>query len=135
MATNRENMQKLVELRDRLTSDLNRHQQAIEAIRNQLIGVDAAMKAVDPGSPGPRRNVKRTVMEQVNEAGRSGITATEVVERAKIQGRELDKASVSSLLSRFKREGSLTFDGERYYAVGAAPQEPSLKVVKAANGV
>jgi hypothetical protein len=126
MSRNRENMQKLVELRDRLASDLSRHQQAIEAIRNQLLGVEAAIKTVGPDVSGPRRNVKRTVMELVQEAAKAGITAAEVVDRAKVKGRDLDKASVSSLLSRFKRDGTLTFDGERYYPTTVPAQEPAL---------
>jgi hypothetical protein len=75
--------------------------------------------------PARRRNVKRTVMELVNVAGSSGITATEVIERARSLGRELDRASVASLLSKFKGDGVLTFDGERYYpASRTPPQDP-----------
>ena len=137
MAKSRESMQKLTELRDRLRGDLERHLQTVEALRNQLIGVETSIKVVGPdAASGPRRNVKRTVMELVQEAGKAGITASEVVERAKSRGRDLDRASVSSLLSRFKREGALTFDGQRYFSTQpqAAPQEPPLKIVKTVNG-
>jgi hypothetical protein len=71
--------------------------------------------------PRRRRNVKKTVMELVDMAGSAGVTAAEVVDRACTIGRELDRGSVSSLLSKFKGQGALTFDGERYYPVSKAP--------------
>jgi hypothetical protein len=46
-------------------------------------------------------------MEVIHEAGKGGVTAVEVVDRAAAKGRTLDRASVSSLLSRLKREGTL----------------------------
>lgn len=138
MARKTEQMQRLTELRDRLTATIAQHQRAIEAFQNQLIGVEAAIRALNAGSgdtPPPRRNVKRAVLEIVQEAGRVGVTAAEVIDRAAAKGRSLNPGSVASLLSRFKQEGTLTFDGERYYPAGPqAPQEPPLKIVKAANG-
>ena len=71
--------------------------------------------------PGRRRNVKKTVMELVDMAGSAGVTAAEVVDRARTIGRELDRGSVSSLLSKFKSQGVLTFDGERYYPASKSP--------------
>jgi len=131
-------MQKLVELKERYAATINQHQRAIEALQHQLIGVDAAMKALgaDAGAiPAPRRNVKRTVLEVVQEAGKSGVTASEVISRAAAKGRALNAGSVASLLSRFKQDNVLTFDGERYYpAAPQAPQEPPFKIVKSANG-
>jgi hypothetical protein len=130
MRRNRENMQKLTELRDRLTADIGRHQASIEALRNQLLGIDQAIKTLGGdavgGGSSRRTNVKRTVMEIVHDAGTMGVTAVEVVGRAQVLGRTLDKASVSSLLSRLKREGTLTFNGERYYEF----VEPPFKIVK-----
>lgn len=131
MAKSRESMQKLMELRERLVGEISRHQQAIEALKNQLIGVDQAIKTVGPDlGAAPRRNVKKTVMEVIHEAGKAGVTAAETVDRAAAKGRTLDRASVSSLLSRFKREGALTFDGERYFEASAQPAEVPLKIVK-----
>lgn len=131
MARNTENMQKLMELRERLSGEIGRHQQAIEALKNQLIGVDQAIKTLGPDlGAAPRRNVKKTVMEVIQEAGKAGITASEAVDRAAAKGRTLERPSVSSLLSRFKREGALTFDGERYYSAASQAPETPFKIVK-----
>lgn len=134
MARNTKQMQQLSGLRDRLQGQIAQTLKTLEALQNQLLGVEASMKALgSPSGAAPplRRNVKRTVMELVQEAGRAGITAAEIVERAASKGRQLAQPSVSSLLSRFKRDGALTFDGERYYPAGPpTPQEPPLKIVK-----
>lgn len=70
-------------------------------------------------------------MELVDVAGSAGVTAAEIVDRARTLGRELDRGSVSSLLSKFKSQGALTFDGERYYPASKAPppDSPPLRVV------
>jgi hypothetical protein len=137
MARNRENMQKLTELRDRLAADIGRHQAAIEALRNQLLGIEQAIKTLGGDAVGAgssrRTNVKRTVMEIIHDAGTMGVTAVEVVGRAQVLGRSLDRASVSSLLSRLKREGTLTFNGERYFEAPPRQAPDIFKVVKNAG--
>lgn len=135
---NNAQMQKLLEARERLMADIKEKERGIEALKNKLLGLDFAIGTLSGGSEGgaqrPRRNVKRTIMELINTAGDGGVTAAEIVQRAEALGRSLDRGSVSSLLSRFKREGVLRFDGERYYPVASpAPQEPVLKVVKTGN--
>ena len=134
---NREQMEKLTELKERISSTIGQHQRAIEALHNQLIGVDAAITAlgaVRGTAPKARRNVKSTVLEVVQEAGKIGVTATEVINRAAAKGKALNASSVASLLSRFKQEGVLTFDGERYFTATQITQDPPLKIVKTGNG-
>jgi hypothetical protein len=128
-------MQKLCDLREGVLVELRQREREIEALRNKLKGVDAAIAAVggQPQVAATRRNrnVKQTVMDLIVDAGQKGITAIEVVERAAIVGRQLDRPSVSSLLSRLKREGVLSFNGERYFPVSSRGVEsaPGLKVV------
>lgn len=129
------NMQKLCDLREGVLVELRQREREIEALRNKLKGVDAAIAAVggQPQVAATRRNrnVKQTVMDLIVDAGQKGITAIEVVERAAIVGRQLDRPSVSSLLSRLKREGVLSFNGERYFPASSRDIEsaPGLKVV------
>jgi len=131
------NMQKLTEMRERLQRQIAESERATEALKNELKGLEAAIAAVGGAevtlgesaevtlgessvTNQRRRNVKATTMDLIVEAGEVGITATEVVERAAARGRTLPLPSISSLLSRLKREGTLRFDGERYYPTKAA---------------
>jgi hypothetical protein len=127
-------MQRLEELRAMLLAEISEKERGLHFLQNKLLGVDAAIAAVN-GSitglnsappPSRRRNVTRTVMEVIEEAGSNGVTAAEVIERAAARGKSLDRASVSSLLSRNKREGLLTFDGERYHVATSQGPQPNL---------
>jgi hypothetical protein len=131
------NMQKLYDLRDGLLTEITQRERELEGLRNRLKGIDASIAALagidvatDPRRR-TRRNVKRTVMDLIVESGHAGVTANEIVERAASSGRQLDRPSISSLLSRLKREGVLSFNGERYYpAVGREIENGhGLKVV------
>jgi hypothetical protein len=139
MARVSEQMERLIELKERLLANIAQHQKAIEAFQNQLLGVEMSMRSLGAAAganPAPRRNVKKTVLEIIHEAGRVGVTATEVRDRATAKGRMLNANSVASLLSRFKQDGVLTFDGERYNLVShaSANESPPLKVVRTNNG-
>jgi hypothetical protein len=135
MAKPRADMQRLEELRERLLAEIATQERMLYALQNKLAGIDAAIAAMkgtalpSDHTPQRQRNVTRTVMEIIEEAGTKGVTAPEVVERAAAKGKTLDRASVSSLLSRNKREGLLTFDGERYHVASSQGPQPNLKVV------
>lgn len=129
MAKANPQMQKLLDQRARLAAE-------IEAMRNKLAGIDMAIVTLrgdvpdtGAGAPSPRPNVKGTMLSVIQEAGKAGVTASEVVERANAMGRALDRGSVSSLLSRFKREGLLTFDGARYFPAEPKDQ-PTVRLLK-----
>lgn len=109
-------IQKLVETRDALKLEL-------EAIRNKIAGVDLALSVMaddddaDPTESRPRArrgNVKTTLLNLLSEVGRSGLNAHTTVEMATRKGIELDRGTVSSLLSRLKADGVVDYDGERY---------------------
>ncbi len=136
-----ESMKRLKELRDQkaaVVADLERRLAEAQVELKTLDGAIAVMEGspMPKGQRGRRSNVKKMVMGIINEAAQAGVTALEVVDKGAALGRSLDRASVSSLLSRLKREGTLTFDGERY-----RPMDPKndpmagvplpLRVVKA----
>ena len=133
------NMQKLFELREGYKAEIRSLQQQIEVLQNKLLGVEDSIKALggdveslDSTTGGARRrNVKRTVMAIINQRVKEGVTASEIVTFAADTGRELDRASVSSLLSRLKADQVLTFDGERYYPTPSSdvPTSP-LRVIR-----
>lgn len=111
-------MEKLVEERVRL-------QKQIEALQNELKGLDRAIsllgggdETTGEGSARPRergRNVKETVLTLVQQAGSKGVNVSEVLDNAQASGIRLERGSVSSLLSRLKREGVLEMDDGRYF--------------------
>ena len=138
MARTRAEVQKLRELREGFHEELILREREVEALRNKIKGLDAGIAtlegvdiATDPRRR-TRRNVKKSVMEIIADSAKAGVTAIEVVERAAAKGKQLDRGSVSSLLSRFKREGVLIFNGERYYPAAPPVLEvpAALKVVK-----
>ena len=133
MAKIPEKMKRLNELKDQQAAEVADLERKLADARVRLNAYEKAIAAVEgtvlPSGPRSRQsNVKRTVMGIINDAALTGITAAEVVDRGNAMGKALEKRSVSSLLSRLKREGTLTFDGERYRAVEPA----GLRVVKTA---
>jgi hypothetical protein len=62
----------------------------------------------------PRSNVKQTILDLLEQAGANGLNAASAVETAAKAGVSLDRGSVSSLLSRFKNEGVVVYDGSAY---------------------
>jgi hypothetical protein len=58
--------------------------------------------------------LKEIILDLYGEAGEAGLTTTECVQAAAKRGVTLQPPSVSSTLSRFKGDGVLMYDGERY---------------------
>ena len=71
----------------------------------------------------PRGPIKEIVLRLLSENMERGLVAIDVVDLAKAQGHELDRNSVSSLLSRFKRDGIVEYDGKRYRIPRPFPHE------------
>lgn len=111
----KKDMQKarLLEQRDKLLSE-------IEALRNRVMGLEMAISLLDeaPAAPvagrGKRSGIKQLVLDLLRECGASGLNAGVAVDIAARRGITLDRASVSSLLSRLKSEGVIAYDGDRY---------------------
>lgn len=96
----------------------------LEALKNKIGGVDIAISVLEGHSnvapaqvvspTGRKPKTKKVVLDMLGEAGISGLVATEAVERAASRGISLERGTVSSLLSRFKRDGLVEYDGDRY---------------------
>jgi hypothetical protein len=69
----------------------------------------------------PRSNVKKTILELLEQAGDAGLNATSAVETAARSGISLERGTVSSLLSRLKNEGVVVYDGSVYRLSAAKP--------------
>ena len=118
MAGKTENMKALQEKREAIEAK-------ILALQNQLEGLNMAIAVVsgqghEPASiirtkPPRGKNVKDTVLSLVESSGVDGINAIGVVETAKNMSIHLERASVSSLLSRLKKEGVLNMVDGKYF--------------------
>ncbi len=124
MSGRTEKMKRLIAERDRLKAH-------IEALQNQLKGLETAIavmtgedKAETTSSPvRPRaRNVKETVLLLVQNAGGSGISVNDLLEVAKSTGVHLERGTVSSLLSRMKRENVLDMEDGKYFVSASKPE-------------
>lgn len=63
----------------------------------------------------PRRNnIKAIVIDLLEEVGCEGLNAAIAVKLGTSKGIDLDRGSVSSLLSRLKRDNAVIYDGRRY---------------------
>ncbi len=70
-----------------------------------------------------RLPLKDIVLRMVDAHSDRGVVAADIVEMGKAEGMDLDRNSVSSLLSRFKRDGVLSHDGGRYRPNRPFPRE------------
>ena len=133
MAKKAEMKRKLLEQRDQILAE-------IEALRNKVKGLEMAIALVDGDnviaetSRAPRRSgTKGTILDMLGEVGTTGLNGTSAVEMAARRGVHLDKQSVSSLLSRLKRDKIVVHEGDNYklaqFATRQGADVPSLKVV------
>lgn len=110
--TAKENMKILIDQREKLMAEM-------EALKYKIEGLNLAISLLDGGEPGlravsRRSGVKGYILDLLKEVGADGLNAQKAVEMATQRGHKVDRASVSSLLSRFKQEGTITYDGSVY---------------------
>jgi hypothetical protein len=129
-----ERKQRLIQQRDQLLVE-------IEALRNKVAGLEMAIALFDGDGEAPtptpstrkRTAMKDTVLDLLNEVGTTGLNGQIAVEIAERRGTHLDRQSVSSLLSRLKKDDICVYQGQRYKLrqfAGSSPSELPLRVVK-----
>ena len=105
----------------------------IDALQNQLIGVRRSMALISGENHEsvvasatirkPRTPIKDVVLGLIEEFKETGLSVNEVIELAQARGQDLDRGSVSSLLSRLKREGVLDLRDSKYRSLRHPPSE------------
>lgn len=128
MSKMRDEIKKLEEERSRLDEQIAELEHKLHGLKSERAGFDRALNMLagkdvatqDVPRKERAKGVKETVLAAVQAAGGWGITVSQLMERAEREGRALDRGTVSSLLSRFKREGVLEMKEGRYYV----PQHP-----------
>jgi hypothetical protein len=113
-------MKLLLERRDKLRTDLEAIKARLDEVETMLRllrGEVAPAAGVDhpPGARQKRGSIKQVVIDVISEAGEAGLSSAECIDAAREKrSMILDRASVASLLSRFKKDDILIFDGTRY---------------------
>jgi len=69
-----------------------------------------------------RSNVKSAVLDLLAQVGANGLNAAIAVDMASERGQNIERGSVSSLLSRLKNDGVVTYDGSLYRLAGVDAQ-------------
>lgn len=82
----------------------------LEALKRRLAGEPELVAR----SRAKRSNVKQLVIDLLKERGDSGLNASLAVELAERRGERIERGTVSSLLSRLKAEGVVTYDNNVY---------------------
>jgi hypothetical protein len=108
------NVQRLLDERDRLMDES-------DALQNRIAGLELAISllAKDDGeSPATatsgRGKAKELLLDLLKEVGTTGLNASSAVEIAARRGVTLARGTAASNLSRMKKDGVVTYDGERY---------------------
>ena len=106
----------------------------IESLEIQIAAHEAAIRRIS-GEPehtakrARRSNVKTTVLDLLTEAGDQGLNAIKAVEMALKKGERLERGTVSSLLSRLKSDGIVSYDGSVYRLVKAGNEQAPERTV------
>lgn len=112
----------LLRQRDALDSEIKGLERAIALIADE---------EVKPGSGGKRPQVKNIVLDLLEDVGTTGLDASTAVALADAKGLTIERNSVSSLLSRLKKDEVIDYDGSKYRLKKFVkkPDNPSLHVL------
>lgn len=110
---------KTEEMKQRLLQEREALLRQRDAIDNEIKGIERAIQLVsadqvDPIQGGKKPQTKAIVLELLDEVGTTGLDAATAVRLADEKGQTVEKGSVSSLLSRLKKDGVVQYDGSRY---------------------
>lgn len=124
-------------MKQRLLTERDRLLRQREALDNQIAGLERAIALFDgepqdgahPASSGAiRGRVKTLIIDLLKEVGTTGLNAQTAVDLADRRGVSVGKESVSSLLSRLKKDDVVVYDGDRYRLKEFA-QAPRFQIV------
>ena len=107
------------EMRQRLLLEREDLLRRRDALDNEIKGIERAIQLVSASeakdvSSSRKPQTKGIVLDLLEEVGTTGLDAAIAVRLASAKGLTVEKASVSSLLSRLKRDAVVEYDGERY---------------------
>ncbi|WP_281840714.1 hypothetical protein [Sinisalibacter aestuarii] len=121
----------MADLRMRLEV-IQRDIEKLKAQETLLLEMLQEVPAAKKGGRARKGSVKQTVIDLLTEVGSKGLNANSALDLAKGKGIELERGSVSSLLSRLKHDGVVVYDDDVYRLTEFANQEPSQSQPKPA---
>ncbi len=92
----------------------------MEAMRNKIAGLDLAIGLLagsvgsSPMASSRTSGVTETLINMLEQTGEEGLNAQTATELALRRGLHLRRQSLSSLLSRLKRQGTVVYEDGRY---------------------
>lgn len=101
---------------DHIQSMIEKHLREVDKLRAQesLLLEMLDERPVPPVGRAQKGSVKTMVLDLLEEAGATGLNATTAVGMAEKKGLHLERGSVSSLLSRLKNDGVVSYDNDVY---------------------
>lgn len=99
-----------------LKSRLDAIRREMEKLKAQEALLLDMMDERPPSTPSraAKGSVKTAVLDLLEQVGASGLNAATAVDLAKRDGIDIERGSVSSLLSRLKTDGVVTYNGSVY---------------------
>lgn len=123
------------EMKQRLLQEREALLKQRDAIDNEIKGIERAIQlvAADEGKlplGAKKPQTKAVVLDLLEEVGTTGLDASAAVRIADEKGLTIEKNSVSSLLSRLKKDGVIEYDGQKYrlskYSKASSRDDPFL---------
>ena len=120
------------EMKERLLRERETILRQREALDGEIRGLERAIALYVEDNEKPpatkRQPIKALILNILEDIGTTGLNATTVVTLANARGVTVERASVSSLLSRLKADGIVEFDGSLYrlpkYAKSGVTEDP-----------
>lgn len=106
-----------------LQAELN----ALESLKRRISGFSGFSEVTIKKNSRRTSNLKGIVLDMLKEVGIRGLNAGTAVELARQRGLSLERASVSSLLSRLKGDGIVKHEGDVYILKEMLHEEDSSK--------
>jgi beta-glucosidase/6-phospho-beta-glucosidase/beta-galactosidase len=111
---------KIMELRSQLQSELAKLQEDTIRITSKIEGIDAALDLLNQQDDKPEdikrtKNLKAVIIDILIDKAELGASVIDVLEIARQQGFDLKRDSSSSVLSRLKNDGVVDYADGKYY--------------------
>lgn len=113
------------DLRSRLES-IQRDIEKLKAQEALLLEMLQEAPRETKGGRAKKGSVKQAVIDLLTEVGARGLNANSALELAQNKGIELERGSVSSLLSRLKHDGIVVYDDDVYRLAEFARPKPDI---------